>query len=73
MKRFLTALALTCALSGSALAGDANTCGLASPAPDPTQEVVIPGDMPGVDSAMPGDMPTCGLSLAVLTVLDLVF
>jgi hypothetical protein len=35
MKRFLAILALTCVLSGYALAGDIPTCG--APAPAPTQ------------------------------------
>ncbi len=33
MKRFLTALALTCVLSGSAWAGTIDTCGVTAPAP----------------------------------------
>ncbi|MDQ1638837.1 MAG: hypothetical protein QOF62_2176 [Pyrinomonadaceae bacterium] len=37
MKRFLTILALTCVLSGYALAGDIDTCGAPAPAPTGTQ------------------------------------
>lgn len=70
MKRFLTTLALTCVLSGSALAGDIDTCGITSG--DPTTVAASPGDVPSTDSSSPGDMPTCGLTV-LLTILDLAF
>ncbi|MDQ1637955.1 MAG: hypothetical protein QOF62_1294 [Pyrinomonadaceae bacterium] len=37
MKRLLLAIALTCVLSGSVLAGDMPTCGAAAPAPAPSE------------------------------------
>jgi hypothetical protein len=37
MKRFLAILAVTCVLSGYALAGDIPTCGAPAPAPTGTQ------------------------------------
>lgn len=37
MKRFLTIVVLTCALSVSAMAGDMPTVGVAAPAPSGTQ------------------------------------
>lgn len=72
MRRFLMAIALTCALSGAALAGEMPTCGIAPPAPDETADIAVPGEMPTTGYASPGDMPTGGLSI-VLTILDLVF
>lgn len=59
MKRFLGAIALACAFSVSALAGDVPTSGLTSPEPTgPTQttSVTSPGEIPSV----PGDVPTSG-------------
>jgi hypothetical protein len=35
MKRFLAALALSCVISGTALAGHIDTCGAPAPAPKP--------------------------------------
>lgn len=61
MKRFVMALFLACALSGSALAGDVPSTG--SPAP-------TPGDIHTVDA--PGEIPSTGISVW-LTVLDLAF
>jgi len=72
MKRFLVTLALTCVLSGTALAGDIPTMGVPSPAPDGTAQTALPGDIPTSDSTSPGDMPTCGLAV-LLTILDLAF
>ena len=72
MKRFLAALALTCALSASVLAGDIPTCGTPSPDPTPNGMTSEPGDMPIIGSTSPGDMPTCGMSVW-LTILDLAF
>lgn len=72
MKRFLIALALTCVLSGSALAGEIPTCGIASPAPDGTAQTTSPGDIPTMGSTSPGDIDTCGLSV-LLAILDLAF
>lgn len=72
MKRFLIALALTCVLSGSALAGDVPTCGAPVPASSETTETTSPGDITNGDSTSPGDVDTCGLSV-LLTILDLAF
>ena len=50
MKRFLVALTLTCALSGSALAGDIPTCGAPAPAPSgitQTTSATSPGETVG--------------------------
>jgi len=41
MKRFLLSFALTCALTGTALAGDMPTCGAAAPAPSETQSSAV--------------------------------
>ena len=51
MKRFVIAIALAYALSGSALAGDSPTGGYAPPPPDPTHITSAPA---------PGEMPTGG-------------
>jgi hypothetical protein len=61
MKRFLSAIALTCLLAVSALAGDLHTGGFMSP---------LPADLPtgGVTSSAPtgttspGDLPTGGFA-----------
>ncbi|HYJ84870.1 MAG TPA: hypothetical protein VEW46_02280 [Pyrinomonadaceae bacterium] len=61
MKRFLSAIALTCVLAVSALAGDLPTAGLTS---------TSPGDLPtaGVSSTAPtgttapGDLTTAGFA-----------
>lgn len=46
MKRSLATLALTCALSGSAMAGDIPTCGLMAEEPTTETEGSIPtGDL----------------------------
>jgi hypothetical protein len=66
---------LTCVLSGSALAGDMDACGVASPAPNgtaQTEQTTLPGNIPTSDSTSPGDIPTVGLSV-FLTILDLMF
>lgn len=54
MKRFLMTIALTCVLSGSALAGDMPTCGVMSPPPSETTETA--------SLTSPGEMPACGLA-----------
>lgn len=54
MKRFLAAIALTCVLSVSALAGEISTSGLTSPPPPPTTETTSapsPGEIPSGDFA----------------------
>ena len=72
MKRLLIALALTCVLTGSALAEDVHTCGITSPSDEAT-ETTAPGDVPSTDYQLPRDVETCGLTATVLTMLDLVF
>jgi hypothetical protein len=59
MKRVLAAIALACAFSVSAVAGDVPTSGFTSAEPtDPTQTTgaTSPGEIPSV----PGDVPTSG-------------
>ena len=58
MKRFALAIALACVLSGSALAGDIATPGIASPVPGETHSP--PGETQG-----PGLLET--LILAIIT------
>ena len=52
MKRLLSAIALTCILAVSTLAGDLPTSGVPSPAPG--------GATQTTSSTSPGDMPTVG-------------
>ncbi len=70
MKRFVLALTLVCALSGTALAGLIPTTDVAPPQPPPPDETTITGDIPSTGFTLPGDIPTVDL---LLTVLDLVF
>jgi hypothetical protein len=46
MKRFVIALALTCVLSGSTLAGEVPTVGFTAPPPDELPPVTAPGEVP---------------------------
>jgi hypothetical protein len=71
MKRFLVAVALTCALSAVSLAADIPTCGLTSTEPTAT-EPASPGDIPSTGVTSPGEIPTVGLSV-LLAAFDLVF
>lgn len=48
MKRFLITAALTCVLSGSALAGDIPTVGVMAPPPDEPPAPTATGDVPSV-------------------------
>lgn len=50
MKRFTMALALTCSLSFSVLAGEMPTCGVKSEEP-PTTVIELPGNIPTDDVA----------------------
>ncbi|HEV7796535.1 MAG TPA: hypothetical protein VGO73_00140 [Pyrinomonadaceae bacterium] len=68
MKRLLIALALTCVLSGSVLAGDVDTAG--APAPGGTAQATSPGDIPTSDLTSTGTIDTCGWAV-VLTLLDI--
>lgn len=54
MKRLLIAIALTCVLSSSALAGDIPSVGAPSPAPAGASQTSI--------SPSPGEIPTSGLA-----------
>lgn len=68
MKRFVMTIALTCALSASALAGDVPTVGVTPPPPPPPD-----GLQATITSAL-GDIPpvgfTQGVSEAVLTLIQ---
>jgi hypothetical protein len=83
MNRFVLAIALACALSGTALAGDIHTTGEPAPGdihtagePAPgdisTSGSTAPGNIPTLGNPSPGDIPSGGLSV-VLTILDLLF
>ena len=72
MKRFFAAIALACAFSVSALAGDVPTSGAPSPQPSGTTTISTspdPGDVP--TSGYPEQISDAALS-ALLTVLGLV-
>lgn len=71
MKRFLATLALTCVLSGSALAGTIPTCGLTADEPT-TTEPTGSGNIPSTDSTSLGEIPGVDVSI-LLTLLDLAF
>lgn len=51
MKRFMLAVATTCILSVSALAGEMPTMGVVAPTPDPVVATTTPGDMPTTGTA----------------------
>jgi hypothetical protein len=72
MNRFVLAIALACALSGTALAGDIHTAGAPAPGETPTGNATSPGEIHTTGEASPGDMGNGGLS-ALLTIFDLVF
>ena len=61
MKRFLSAIALTCLLAVSAMAGDLPTGGFTSPPPGdlPTGGVTSPAPS---GPTSPGDLPTGGFA-----------
>ena len=69
MKRFVMTVALACALSGTALAGNIPTSGAPSPAPEVTEKTST-GNIPTGGSTSPADIPTCGWSV-VMTILNL--
>lgn len=71
MKRFVMTVALACALSGTALAGNIPTGGAPSPGDMPMTKSE-PGNIPTSGSQLPGEVPTCGLS-ALLAILELAF
>jgi hypothetical protein len=59
MKRFVMTIALTCALSASALAGDVPTVGVTPPPPPP------PDGIQATSTSAPGDVPSVGLTQEV--------
>jgi hypothetical protein len=79
MKRFLSAIALTCVLTVSALAGDLATGGAPSPSPGDLHTGGITSPAP-TGATSPGDLPTSGFAeqvsdaalSAFLSVLSLV-
>ena len=73
MKRFVLALALTCALSATAMAGEIPSTGIAPPPPPgATAQTDSPSEIPSTGVTTPGEVPTTGLSF-LLTALGLVF
>ena len=71
MKRFMLAVALTCVLSVSAIAGEMPTMGAVAPTPNPIV-TTTPGDMPttGVASTAPGEIQFPGLmATAILAII----
>jgi hypothetical protein len=78
MKRLLSAIALTCLLAVSALAGDLPTAGVTSPSPGDLPTAGVTSQATGTTS--PGDLPTGGFAeqvsdaalSALLSVLGLV-
>lgn len=72
MKRFLSAITLTCILAVSVLAGDVPTSGAPSPPPPDTNQMTSQ-TLPDNSLFVPGDVPTSGfvqeLSDAVLSAL----
>jgi hypothetical protein len=72
MRRFVLAIALACTLSGSALAGDMPTGGIAPPSTNGSTQTTTPtspGDIPSGGSA--GQVSDAALS-ALLTVLSFI-
>lgn len=67
MKHIVLAIALVCALSSSALAGDMPTCGAPAPGEIPTrgtqstgQIPMVPGNLPSTGSQSTGLIPSVG-------------
>ena len=65
MKRFMLAVALTCALSVSAIAGEMPTMGAVAPTPTPAV-TTAPGDMPTTGATAPGEIQWPGLLATVI-------
>lgn len=68
MKRFVMAIALACALSGSTLAGEIHVAGAPAPGDTPIGGEPSPGEMPGGGRA-DGDMEAGGFALLILDLL----
>jgi hypothetical protein len=72
MKRFLTAMALACFLSVSALAGDVPSDGFTSPPPAGTSQTTSatsPGEIPSDGAVQPVSSAALGLIQALLGLL----
>jgi hypothetical protein len=68
MKRLAMAITLSCALSGSALAGEMPMVGpVVAPPPSGASSSVAPGDVPTL--CKPGEIPTDGSSVVLSAVL----
>jgi len=67
MRRFLTTVALTCALSVSALAGEMPTCG----APAPATPSNVAGEIPSVPAPESPDTESSAVLSALLTIIGL--
>ena len=74
MKRFVMAVALSCALSPTAFAGFVPSTDNPSPQPGDmsTCGASCPGDVPSTDAPAAGEIPSTDLSI-VLTILGLAF
>jgi hypothetical protein len=72
MNRFVLAIALACALSGTVLAGEIHTAGAPAPGEIHSTGDSASGDIPISGVPSPGDVPSVGSSI-VLMMLDLVF
>lgn len=68
MKRFMLAIALTCVLSVSAIAGEMPTMGVVAPTADPLVAAPAPGEMPttGAASTEPEEIQELGLLVTVV-------
>ncbi|MBC8028493.1 MAG: hypothetical protein H7Z16_00110 [Pyrinomonadaceae bacterium] len=64
MKRFLSAVSLTCILAVSAVAGDIPTSGAPSPPPPATNQITSQ-TLPDNTQFAPGDIPTSGFAQQV--------
>ncbi|HBB87125.1 MAG TPA: hypothetical protein DC047_05880 [Blastocatellia bacterium] len=76
MKRFVMVVALACALSGRALAGDVPSTDKAVPAPQssgniPTTDAQVAGQIPSTDSQVVGNIPTGDVLTLMLTIISL--
>ena len=65
MKRFMLAIALTCVLSVSAIAGEMPTMGVAAPTPTPAV-ATAPGEMPTTGATAPGEIQGPGLLATIV-------
>ena len=72
MNRFALAIALSCVLTVTALAGEIHSTGAPEPGEIHTTGSPDPGDIPSTNNASPGDIPGVDLSI-VLTITDLLF